>query len=344
MLLDVLLAVAGFAVVTLVTVDVVWSTLSVGSGMGPVSRLVVAVVWRRVLSRHHRTGRHHERLARRGFFLLLAVAGTWVTLLLLGWALVMQAGTSTALTSDGLSAGVGDRVYLAAYSVVTLGLGDIEPGNGFGQVVVVLAAVTGLMLLTLTVTYFVPLVGAAAEKRTLGAALGGLGRPPQRLLRRAWDGEQLAALDSYLTSFTSSVTALSQQHVIYPVLDLLPSRTRTTSAALGVAVLDEAMTLHDLVLHPSVRLPAMVVEPLRHAVHVYLETLRDGFVPRSGEVPPRPDVSGLRDAGIPLSPEEGWDEAFEAVSERRSLLLALVRDDGWTWDDVGIESELGVPR
>ena len=344
MLLDVLLAALGAAVVVLVVVDVVWSTLSIGSGMGPVSRAWVSAVWRRVLSRHHRTGRDHDRLARRGFWLLLSVAVLWVVLLLAGWSLVMQAGDRTALASDGSSAGVGERVYLAAYSVVTLGLGDIEPGNGYGQLVIILAAITGLMLLTLTVTYFVPLVTAASDKRQMGSLLAGLGRPPQETITMAWDGEQLAELSSHLTSLTSSVTSLSQQHVIYPVLDLLPARTRTTSAALGMAALDEFLTLHDVVLDPSARLPRMAVQPLRHAVQVYLETLRDGFVPRTSGTPGRPSVDALREAGVPLTSPAVWDAGYESLAERRELLLALVQDDGWTWDDVYSEGDLGQPR
>ena len=73
---------------------------------------------------------------------------------------------------------------------------------------------------------------------------------------------------------------------------------------------------------------------LRKAISSYLLTLPAAFITPGEEVPGQFDLSKLEERGIPVVRGEEVDAVYEDLTSRRRLLLALIRDDGWQWDDL----------
>jgi hypothetical protein len=57
------------------------------------------------------------------------------------------------------------------FTLFTLGVGDYRPNGAFWQMLTALCAADGLLTITLSVTYFVPLVSAATRKRQIAASI-----------------------------------------------------------------------------------------------------------------------------------------------------------------------------
>ena len=58
------------------------------------------------------------------------------------------------------------------------------------------------------------------------------------------------------------------------------------------------------------------------------------FIKPGDEVPPVFVLQGLEDAGVEIQRGEEVSAEYTELSARRRLLLALIKDDGWEWDDL----------
>lgn len=328
-----LLSVGGVAIAGLVLFDVVTTTLAVGSGGGPLVSRWTLFVWR--VSRRFIAEGRHSVLRGVGLMVVLSVPVGWLLLIWAAWALVFSGAQGAVLETDtGAPAGLVDRIYFAGYSVLTLGNGEFRPAEGIWQLATVAASANGLVLVTLGVTYLIPVTQAASRRRELAAYLSSLGETPQELLRSTWDGQGFGPLCAQASRLALRVLELEQAQLTYPVLDYFHSERRRHAVAPSLAVLDEAITV---VLHgipPAVRPQTGVLEPVRDAVEGLLYTLRAGALEPSPEAPPAPLLDDLAAAGIPTTSPATYRAGLEALQHRRQLLRGFVEHDGWTWDAV----------
>jgi hypothetical protein len=72
-----------------------------------------------------------------------------------------------------------------------------------------------------------------------------------------------------------------------------------------------------------------VVDPLRSALDMFLETVGGAFVSHQTEPLPAPDLQALRDAGVPTVSDAEFTAALAGEVRRRCLLAGLLLDDGW---------------
>lgn len=123
--------VVGAAAIAAVLHDI-FHTLWHPSGQGNLSRLVMATVWRLAT----RTWFRGWLSPLAGPLCMVAVIGTWASLLVAGWAAIywphLPQGFvySTGLQPTG-RAGLLDAIYLSLVAMSTLGLGDIVPTQGW---------------------------------------------------------------------------------------------------------------------------------------------------------------------------------------------------------------------
>lgn len=124
-----------------------------------------------------RNGKRHDQLL--GFFapaatiLLLAV---WLGLLMLGYGLILFALRDEVSPSP---TNLGQAVYFAASSILTLGYGDIVATEPLARFVVVVSAATGLGVVALAVTYLFSLYGSYQRREVAVVTLQSLaGAPP----------------------------------------------------------------------------------------------------------------------------------------------------------------------
>ena len=146
--------------------------------------------------------------------------------------------------ASGDPASLVERAEFAGANFITLGSNDLSAGSGAWEFAAIGATATGVVFVTLAISYFVPVASAQGERRQFGAYISSLGDSPEDLVRRGWTNGAFSGLEQHLIALTPMVHALAESHLTYPVLQYFHSgRRERTSTALTVVVLDEALGL-----------------------------------------------------------------------------------------------------
>lgn len=319
----------GVALLLVGIVDLLWTTLWVEEGAGPLTSRLTALTWGTI----RRVGRDEPRvLAVAGPAILLVGLTTWIALLWGGWTFVLASAEPALIdTLDRGPISWVDRAYFAGYAVFTLGNGDFAPGTGVPQIVTVLASASGLLLITLSVTYVLSVLEAVTQKRSFASDVSGLGSDAAEVVRTGWNGSDFDGLGVSLNTVATELNTLTSNHKAYPVLHYFYSRQPRRAPASRIAVLDEALTLLRFGVAQGARPPELVLRPARSSVQNYLGTVGDSFVTSADRTPSPPRLGSLREAGIPVVPDEEFHASIAALEERRRALLGLVESDAREW-------------
>jgi hypothetical protein len=271
-------------------------------------RYVVRGSWRLVRYVGRRDGETHETLL--GLFAPAATLGllvTWLAALVVAFGLVLFA------LRDQLSpkpADLGTTIYYAATSILTLGSGEIVAVGPAARAVVVVAAVSGLGVVALVVTFLFSLYGSYQRREvqvvTLQAAAGA---PPSavQLLETYARLDLTGRLPNLFAEWERWAAEVLDTHVAYPLLGFFRSSHDNLSwiSALGT-VLDAA----SLVLTTTTNVPRGEAELFRRVGSHLVEDITNlGF--RTGI---RPDGGALSvEFGVDRAAfEEGWGRLGEA--------------------------------
>lgn len=323
----------GVLLLLTVTIDALWTTLWVDGGAGPVASRLTTWAWRGVLAA---VGRHHHRsLSLFGPTIVATVVVTWVLLLWAGWVFVFAADTGALLSTrdHATPAGWGGRIFFVAYSMFTMGNGDFAPQGTLWQVIASLATGSGFFLASLVISYLLSVLGAVVSKRAFASGVTGLGLSPAAFLASGWGGRDFRSLDLPLSALTTQLANLSEQYLSYPVLQYYHAARPEKSPAIGIVVLDEALTMLRYGIPETIRPNPAVLRSARASVASFLETLGPAFITAAERVPQAPDLEALRERGVPTVSSGEFSEAVERLSERRRKLLGMLRNDGWTWPE-----------
>lgn len=322
----------GALLLAVVVVDLLWTTLWADGGSGPVSSRLTNVLW--LLVRKAGSSRSVV-VSLAGPIILAATLVVWVALLWAGWTLVFAGGEDSLRTSSGgTDVSWPARIYYVAYSMFTMGNGDYVPVGGLWQVLTGLTTASGMLLVTLAVSYVLSVLGAVAQKRSFAGTVQGFGSTGSAIVRSGWNGADLHDLDLPLSSIAADASSLADKHKTYPILHYYHSQSRENASAPAVAALDEALTLIRYGTSDERLYNAAVVENTRSSVAGYLKTLRKAFISAADEAPPAPELAPLRTAGIPTVSDEEFDGRLRQLEERRRQLLGVVHADAWTWEEV----------
>lgn len=325
----ILLGLLGIALTLFVLYDVLWTTLRL-EGAGALTSWTTTFLWRLSL----KLTRTHRSLALAGFFIVLLTIPLWITLLWTGWTLVLNMDPEAVVNeATGQPARFWERLYLVGANAITFGTSEYRAEGAVWHGLVIVSAASGFFLATLVITYLLPLVEAVQRRREVAVYISALGTTPEEILLRAWNGKGFDHLPDHLVALTESMIELGQAHLNYPVLHCFHSRDRDSAVAPMVAVLDECLTLIEG-LDPDLRPGVMTVYPLRLAVERLLATLAEAHLEPERVPPPVPSLAGLRQAGIKTLDDEDFLGMVDPLQKRRRLLLGLVEQEGWRWDDV----------
>ena len=190
--------------------------------------------------RDGRPGRSYDRVL--GLFApaaTVALLVAWLVALIVGYGLILCAIRDEI---EPVPTDLGTTVYFAATSVLTLGFGDIVAAGGPARVVITIAAISGLGIVALVVTFLFSLYGSYQRREVRVVTLqSAAGAPPsavalletyamldlrERLpeLFHDWEGWAAEVLDSHvayplLGFFRSSHDNLSWISALGTVLD-----------------------------------------------------------------------------------------------------------------------------
>lgn len=212
--MNLLLVVLGTAVLVVVTIDQFATIAGTGAGSGLVVHRLNDGLWRLAL-RVHRMWPSHRRLAVIGTGLLVLTPLVWILGLWVGWTAIFAASTDAVVDGQGREpATLLGRIYFAGFSLFTLGLGDLHPGTDGWRMLTVLAALMGLAMVTLSITYLVPVVQAATAKASLSRTLGQFDLADDSGPRTS----QPQSVVQQLTDMVADINEMSDAHLTHQAL------------------------------------------------------------------------------------------------------------------------------
>lgn len=326
-----MLAVPGFIVLVIVMVDVAWTTLTT-QGSGPITRLITIVV-DSVSAKVYALVGSRAVLVTAGPVAVVTVGSVWVLLLWAGWVLIFSAFPNGVIEAQsGQAASLVDRVYFVGFTLSTLGVGDFKPGGEVTRLLTALAAFNGLVLVTLIITYAVPLVQGAVARRKLAFSISLLGSSPQQMVWRAWQNNNTQGFENALGQVSSDLMQCSEQRLAYPLLDLFYCKQSRFSLVVQLSRLDEALSLLTEGLQKNYRWNSFTVGNVREVVSHYLNRFENKSNNGHVDAPPLPAIGLLNTKNVPLA--DNLDDAFDHLKNRRVRLHRLVRREGWEWSAV----------
>ena len=340
---NLVLALGGTAVVLATLLDLVWTTMSLHRA-GPVTRVVLLGAWTGLRWFSACFGGRRVLIPAGPTLLFASLAG-WILLLWIGWGMIFMAGPDGVLTTpDRDPADFSDRVYFTGFTISTLGVGDVIPKDGLWQVLTALAALNGLIAITVGITYVLSVLNAAVQMRQLARYITSLGGTAEEMLVRGWTGRDFAPLMAHLHSLTPQLLTVGQQHFAYPILRYFSSAHPVTAIAPAVAVLDEAVTLLESAVAPELRPLPLSLRPIRTGIAGLIDDMSPAGPEPADERPPAPDLDVLRDAGIAVVSYDRFAEALEREEERRRRLHRILQHEGWEWGPVTGDGGPRIPR
>ena len=331
--MSVLLLILGLTLLATVSSDVLVTTLTVEGG-GFLTNRVCSWIWHQA-TLLHKHNNNHRLLGTVGLLITVGIAVLWYLLTWVSWSLIFCSFQDAILNSSNEQpASTWGRIYFTAYTITTLGRGDYLPSAVIWHLLAGLAAANGFFLVTLSIAYLFPVVSAATQKRALAVYITSLGGTADQILTRAWNGKNFGNLDQHLINLTPLIVELGEKHLTYPVLHYFHTRERSRCLPLSISALDEAITLLDYAVDADCRPDPATLNGIRRANAAFLKTLKSAYLEPSEREPLHSPLKLLRTHGIPTVDEHCFIESTRQISQRRKLLLALVENDGWSWDAV----------
>jgi hypothetical protein len=154
--------------VIFVLYDFLKTTISL-SGLGPISRSVAGGLWsvgrRLAVWSERRLGKDVRGLV--GPTILASIAATWITLQLLGYTLMYAAGLSLVVSGTDAPATLLDKIAFSGSALSTLGASIVSPTGGWWDLLSMIAAVNGMIVLTLAVSFILNVLQTTTEARGL---------------------------------------------------------------------------------------------------------------------------------------------------------------------------------
>ena len=140
--------------------------------------------------------------------------GLWASFFLL----LLSEPTSVVSAGKKVPADIWEKLYFAGFTVSTLGIGDYIPSSDEWSIVTDVYTFTGLVFVTMSITYFVPVLSGVTQQRSLGIMLSSLGQSPQQIVLNNWDGRSFNRLIAQASSLANLLVMHSQNHKAYPVI------------------------------------------------------------------------------------------------------------------------------
>lgn len=310
-------------------VVVVWTLLDVfrtlvmpraARGRVRLSRFLFRPIWGpwRWIGVRGKTVQARERILSTAapFFFFVLLVG-WVSLALLGYALILW---SPAFV-DGIGPGgdsFGNALYVSGTSLFTLG--SVGGVTGWTRAIVLAEAATGLGLFAVVIAYL-PVLYQAFNRREVGVLLldARAGSPPSgpELLHRMGSAGVASSLPDLFAQWERWVADVLESHMSYPLLALFRSPHDNTSwvTSLG-SVLDAATLLltavEDEPDERTILLYGTGVHAVEDLFYYFRLTERETVIQR---VEFEDVLDDMKDDGFAIRP---LDEAFARFTSKRA--------------------------
>jgi hypothetical protein len=327
----------GVILLLVTTADLIKTSLSV-RGAGFITKRLSKSIWSLLLSINKKMGRR-KVLESGGAVILVSILINWLLLIWISASLLFISQPDSLMNVETNSpTTVVNKIFYTGYTLSTLGLGDIEPEGNFWDILTSVLSFTGLILISIAITYLIPVVSAEITKRRISVTINTIGGSVEEMLLNYWNGKDFKELEQPFIPLIDSIILHAQNHKAYSVLHFFHSSDKKEAFVLNITNLDETLTvlLHSI---PSEQRPSYnVLIRLRKAISSYLITLPATFITPGKKTPPIPLLFALEKKGIKTISGSIVDIEYEKLRTRRRLLLSLIKDDGWEWTDLSCGS------
>ncbi|MFL6256750.1 MAG: potassium channel family protein [Pyrinomonadaceae bacterium] len=361
---------AGFVLLVLIIFDIYATVLHSSARYGPVGESLNRSVWRVARGISFRLARpnRHRLLNMIGPLLLPLLIVVYVVLLTLAFALVYYPHVPSGFTFGVQHPEPGwmDAVYFSGVTLTTVGYGDVVPRLAPLRFLALFEAASGLVVISLAITYMLTVYGALERKRAVAVSLyhqAGEGADVAGFLIHHFVEGRFYGLRDALRTVTRDLQGLLESHIDHPVIHYFHPVEVYKSTPRVLFLLLETCTViraaldreenKDLRNYPEVRtLDAGVRHVLTQLVDsLDLERRRRPRRPTEQEEQETTQrwrrryeqtLTRLREAGIGIrrDPEQGWEEYRAQREEWESKLRRLALHLGYDWDEVTGDRDL----
>jgi hypothetical protein len=327
----------GIIILLITAADLINTSLSV-RGAGFITKRLSKSIWSLLLSINKRMGRR-KVLEIGGAVILVSILINWLLLIWLSASLLFISQPDSLMNVETNSpTTVVNKIFYTGYTLSTLGLGDMEPEGNFWDILTAILSFTGLILISIAITYLIPVVSAEIAKRKISVTINTIGGSVEEMLLNYWDGKDFKELERPFFPLIDSIISHAQNHKAYSVLHFFHSSDRREAFVLNITNLDELLTVLLLNISEEQRPSHNILIRLRKAISSYLITLPATYITPGKKTPPTLVLTTLKDKGIKIISGEKVDLDYEKLRTRRRLLLSLIEDDGWEWADLNCGS------
>lgn len=262
--------------------------------------------------------------------LLLLLA--WIALLIIGYGLVLFA---MRLDVRPELPDFGTALYYAGESLLTIGYGEFVATGVLSRITVLAAAMSGLGVLALTVTYLFSLYGSYQRREVLVVTLDARAGSPPSGVAMLETYAQLDMLDDLPRAFREWEVwsaELLDTHVAYPILAFFRSSHDNSSWISALGAVMDAATLVLTTVQGIPKAPAKTMQAL--GLH-FVEDVGRLFNVSTESMPlvERLEFDEARErlaaAGLDLVPDA--DAAWAAFAKRRSMYAVPLNEMARFW-------------
>ena len=361
---------AGFVLLALIIFDIYATVLHSSARYGPVGESLNRSVWRlgrAAAFRLSRSGRH-RLLNMIGPMLLPLLIVVYVVLLGFSFALVYYPHVPSGFTFGVARPEPGwiDAVYFSGVTLTTVGYGDVVPRIAPLRFLALFEAASGLVVISLAITYMLTVYTALERKRAVAVSLyhqAGQGADVAGFIAHHFVEGRFYGLRDALRTVTRDLQGLLESHIDHPVIhyfhpvEVYKGTPRVLFLLLETcAVIRAALDREensDLRNYPEVR---TLDAGVRHVLTQLVDSLD---LERRGR-PRRPTeqeaaetterwrrrygqtLARLRESeiGVRSDTEQGWEEYRTQREEWESKLRRLALHLGYDWEEVTGDRDL----
>jgi hypothetical protein len=322
----------GALMVLVIMVDTIWTTLTTrGSGLlaGSLTTGLAHITRRLFLWSDHR-----NTLVQTGTLTIVLLVLFWLGGLWIGWTLIFIGLQGSIVNDVGVPAeSLMGYVYFVGFTLSTLGIGDLRPVGDIPRLLTSVAAFNGLILITLMITYAIPLIDGVISRRKLAFQLSLLSENILQLILNTSSPESFRQLESTIQSLSGDIIHCAENRLAYPVLDYFHSHEREFSLGLQLAKVDEALNILMFSRATSLQPAECLISNFRQIMALYLTRCHQSLEPIQAPVPPLPSLDRYAHAGVSFN-SVTFETSMLQFQQQRKLLHKLVIHEGWQWSDV----------
>tara|TARA_Y100000782_G_scaffold4962_1_gene5953 strand:+ start:206365 stop:207300 length:936 start_codon:yes stop_codon:yes gene_type:complete len=307
-----------------------FTTIFSPRGAGKVTSFWGHFYWSLLLKIHYKRPIHRVLEVFGPLFTILTVI-CWYSLIYLGWFLVFASNEdSVIINTTKANTTLSEKFYFLGATMATTGYGDTVPSALPWTALGNFSATGTTLLLTISLSYVLPVLQAAQKRRVLGQTVFAQGSNVLEFYDSATrsDGD----FDQIILNIAKLLQVHSDNHKIYPVLHFFHNSNKDNSSSIAVLMVTDALFISQF-RKEGLSLSKTTINSLNNAVKTYIQ---HKFNTEDHKTDFEEDLIKFKcildKLKYQASPQE-LKARLRKYREVRVPLLSICYNDGWGQED-----------